>query len=135
MSYTESEDPQEVETPRPEPTAEESQSSDDPFEHRLPRFLQFLAKVAEAVAERAVEEEAGQVRHEVLKLRERTEQSNGLSCIRIIHTNDEGEETSFRMFAAGAYRDKNMIKLEREDEDEYVIVSSSPHLVLAYISF
>ncbi|MDX1564423.1 MAG: hypothetical protein R3236_03405 [Phycisphaeraceae bacterium] len=104
---------------------------------RLPRFLAFLVNVAESVAERAEEDGVGTVKHEVVQLRERTESSNGLACVRITHVGDEGEEAAFRMFAAGAYRDKNLIKLEREDdeEQEFVYVSSNPNLVLAYISF
>ncbi len=111
---------------------------------RLPRFLSFLVNVAESVAERAEEDGVGKVEHEVVQLRERTETSNGLACVRITHVGEEGEEAAFRMFAAGAYRDKNLIKLEREgvaeqdaedEENECVYVSSNPSLVLAYISF
>lgn len=106
-------------------------------EPRLPRFLSFLVKVSDAVAEQAEEDGAGKVEHEIVQLRERTEGSNGLACVRIVHTSDEGETSAFRMFAAGAYREKNLIKIEKEDdeEQEQVFVSSNPTLVLAYISY
>jgi hypothetical protein len=113
-------------------------SEDGPStESRLPRFLSFLVKVADAVAERAEEDGVGKVEHEIIQLRERTESSNGLACVRMTHTSEEGDVSAFRLFAAGAYREKNLIKIEKEDdeEQEQVYVSSHPTLVLAYISY
>jgi len=120
---------------------------DAPTTDYLPRFLVFLTKVSEAVERKAEEEEMGRVSHEVVQLRERNDSSNGLSCVRLTYTDEEGVERGFKLFAAGECRGKSMVKIEKEDdspgngdsefgvEKEYVLISSNPSLILAWISF
>lgn len=116
----------------------------------MARFLEFLCQTAEAVKLKAEEEEVGCVTHEVLRIKERTPTSNGLTCVRITFTDIDddgkpGEEKSFRLFAGGEFRDKSMIKIEKEDkslvngdlqmETPSILVSANSELILAYISF
>lgn len=123
----------------------------------LPRFLQFLTNVAEAVQKKAEEEGMGRVTYEIVQLREQSENSNGLSCVRLTYTEEDGEEKAFKLFAGGQYRHKSIVKIERENdtlgneqdtpgneqeddtvrmqEKEYVLCSSNSNLILAWISF
>lgn len=97
-----------------------------------PRFIQFLAEIADAMKDNAF---GLTIEYEAIQVRPRTETSNGLLGLRVVMTDEEGEAETAMLYANGTFKNKNMVKLEIEGRDGFVGCCSNPHSILAIIWF
>jgi hypothetical protein len=102
------------------------------------QFMAFLTEFCEATAKVAAEDGLG-----ILTFAPKQIQEN-LFCMELVFTDqDETPDTEpreFRLFAAGRYRTRSMIRIEWDDAEtesgiDFHLMNTDPELLVAFLSF
>ncbi len=99
---------------------------------QLPRFMQFLAEIAEQMKDNDF---GLTIAYEAVQVRPRTETSNGLLGLRVVVTDSDGSTEAAMLYANGTYKNKSLIKLEIDNRDGSVICCDNARAILAIIWF
>ena len=97
----------------------------------LPPFLRFLTGLLDEANEIATEEDMdGSIEYEVIQINET------LACVEAKYWengDDPDDVETFRLFAAGQYRNQSMVNVERDGKR--LLISAAPRALLAILSF